>query len=77
MHLISWNVNGLRAAGRKGLAAWLTRCSPDILCLQETRALPDQLDPELRQPPGYCSFWSWAEKKVWCCAAISIPPIAP
>ncbi|NKB71606.1 MAG: exodeoxyribonuclease III [Candidatus Latescibacteria bacterium] len=63
VHLVSWNVNGLRAAGRKGLADWLARCAPDILCMQETRALPQQLSPQLRHPPGYHSYWFWAEKK--------------
>ena len=61
--LYSWNVNGIRAAQRKGLLDWLRRAEPDILCLQETKAHPDQLDDELRQPDGYHAYWAWAEKK--------------
>ena len=61
--LYSWNVNGIRAAQRKGFLDWLDQTSPDILCLQETKAHPDQLDAELRQPDGYHTYWAWAEKK--------------
>lgn len=61
--LYSWNVNGIRAAQRKGFLDWLHQTSPDILCVQETKAHPDQLDAELRQPEGYHTYWAWAEKK--------------
>jgi exodeoxyribonuclease-3 len=63
MILYSWNVNGIRAAQKKGLLDWLENASPDILCLQETKAHPDQLDAELRQPDGYHTYWASAEKK--------------
>lgn len=63
MKLISWNVNGIRAAQKKGLLEWLEREQPDILCLQETKASPEQLDEELRQPPGYHTHWSSAVRK--------------
>lgn len=63
LSLYSWNVNGVRAAHRKGFLDWLTAVSPDILCLQETKCHPDQLDAELRQPDGYHTYWAWAEKK--------------
>ena len=43
MKLYSWNVNGIRAAQKKGLLDWLRQTDPDILCLQETKAHPDQL----------------------------------
>lgn len=59
----SWNVNGLRAAQRKGFLPWLTQTSPDILCVQETKCHPDQLDDALRQPEGYHTYWAYAEKK--------------
>jgi exodeoxyribonuclease-3 len=59
----SWNVNGIRAAAKKGLLEWLVGTSPDILCLQETKAMPDQLSEELRSPKGYQAFFSSAEKK--------------
>ncbi len=61
--LYSWNVNGIRAAQRKGFLDWLHQTSPDILCVQETKAHPDQLDAELRQPDDYHTYWAWAEKK--------------
>jgi len=63
MQLVSWNVNGLRAAHRKGFLDWFDKAQPDILCLQETRCHPDQLVPELRRPAGYHTYWAWAEKK--------------
>ena len=61
--LASWNVNGLRAAHRKGFLDWLGEMQPDILGIQETKCHPDQLTPELRQPPGYFTYWASAEKK--------------
>lgn len=61
--IFSWNVNGIRAAHRKGFLAWLDQAAPDILGIQETKCHPDQLDDELRQPPGYHTYWAYAEKK--------------
>jgi exodeoxyribonuclease-3 len=63
LKLYSWNVNGIRAAHRKGFLDWLEQASPDILGIQETKCHPDQLDDELRQPPGYHTYWAFAEKK--------------
>ena len=63
MRLISWNVNGIRAAERKGLLDWFGQVAPDVLCLQETKAHPDQLSEALRNVPGYKVGWNWAEKK--------------
>lgn len=63
MILYSWNVNGLRAAQKKGFLEWLEMAQPDILAVQETKCHPDQLDPLLRQPPGYNTHWASAEKK--------------
>ena len=59
----SWNVNGIRAAQRKGFLAWLAKTSPDIIGLQETKAHPNQLDDSLRNPHGYHAYWASAEKK--------------
>jgi exodeoxyribonuclease-3 len=56
--LYSWNVNGIRAAQKKGLLDWIQAAQPDVLCLQETKADPDQLDVELVQPDGYQSYWA-------------------
>lgn len=61
--IISWNVNGIRAAQKKGFIEWLHDRSPDVLCVQETKAHPDQLDHELLAPEGYHVFWSSAERK--------------
>lgn len=63
LKLYSWNVNGIRAAGRKGMLDWLNQARPDILGVQETKAHPDQLDDDLRQPDGYHTYWASAERK--------------
>lgn len=63
MKLYSWNVNGIRAAQRKGFLEWLNTTAPDILFLQETKAQPEQLDEALRQPDGYYTYWASAERK--------------
>ena len=64
--LLSWNVNGVRAAYKKGLLGWLKDESPDILCLQETKARPEQLPDDLLEPPGYHVVWHWGERKGYC-----------
>ena len=61
--ILCWNVNGIRAAGRKGFLEWLYRESPDILCLQETKAYPEQLEEALRQPRDYHAYWNYPEDK--------------
>jgi exodeoxyribonuclease-3 len=61
--VISWNVNGVRSISGKGLQKWLQDAKPDVLCLQETKAQPDQLTEEILHPAGYQSFWASAEKK--------------
>lgn len=63
LSLYSWNVNGIRAAQKKGFLDWLHKTQPDILGVQETKAHPDQLDEELRNPAGYHAFWASAERK--------------
>jgi exodeoxyribonuclease-3 len=68
MKLISWNVNGLRAALRKDFLDYLERESPDILCLQETKAGPD--DVEQLWPSAYTTYWNTAEKKGYSGTAI-------
>ena len=61
--LISWNVNGIRAVWKKGFPEWLEATQPDILCVQETKAWPDQVDQDVLEPKGYHSYWECAEKK--------------
>ncbi len=53
IRLFSWNVNGLRACSRKGFMDWVRQVQPDVIGLQEVRALPEQLDDEVRNPKGY------------------------
>lgn len=60
MKLISWNVNGIRAALKKGFLDYLAEENPDIICLQETKACPEQVDLDL---PDYHPYWNCAEKK--------------
>ena len=61
--ILCWNVNGIRAASGKGFLEWLHGESPDILCLQETKASPEQLSEELREPSGYYAYWNSPERK--------------
>jgi exodeoxyribonuclease-3 len=68
--LLSWNVNGIRAVRGKGFLYWLGKESPDILCLQETKAQPDQLDTELKEPAGYHVFWNYPERKGYSGVAV-------
>ena len=59
----SWNINGIRAAEKKGFLDWLAQCKGDIVAVQETKASPDQLSAALLNPIGYRADWSSAEKK--------------
>jgi len=63
IEILCWNVNGIRAVERKGFLSWLNQESPDILCLQETKAQPGQISPEVQQPPGYYAYWNFPERK--------------
>lgn len=63
MKIISYNVNGIRAAVNKGLYEWLEKESPDILCLQEIKAMEDQIDVLTIQSLGYHYYFHSAEKK--------------
>ena len=68
MKLISWNVNGLRAVLKKNFLEFLAAERPDILCLQETKCTPDQV--EQLWPASYTTFWNSAEKKGYSGTAI-------
>ena len=63
MKIITYNVNGLRAAVSKGLPEWLEQENPDILCLQETKLQPDQYPGEVFEALGYKSYLYSAQKK--------------
>lgn len=68
MKLYSWNVNGIRAVWNKGLfQSFIAEHQPDILCLQETKAQPDQSPVDL---PDYIEYWNSAEKKGYSGTAI-------
>ncbi len=68
--IISYNVNGLRAALTKDWLNWLKAANPDILCLQEIKVLPDQLDLSPFEELGYKTFWYPAQKKGYSGVAI-------
>lgn len=63
MKIISWNINGIRAAQKKGFLEWLYKESPDIVCVQEIKAQEDQLDMAIRNPEGYFVYFNPAERK--------------
>lgn len=63
MKIISWNINGIRAIAKKGLGEWITEVSPDILCLQETKASADQVPKEIAQLSGYYQYFTLGERK--------------
>lgn len=63
IHILSWNINGIRAIHKKGFLTWLLKESPDILCLQETKANPEQLAKELISINDYNSFFLHQKSK--------------
>ena len=60
MKFVSWNINGLRAVLKKGFLDFVDEVDADVICLQEVRALPEQVDFDV---PGYEAHWYPAEKK--------------
>jgi len=62
LRVISFNANGLRSAGRKGFFSWFARQKADVLCVQELKAQPEQLDETLYRPRGFHRFLFCAEK---------------
>lgn len=67
MKLISWNVNGIRAAVRNGFPGVMAREEPDVACLQETKAGIDQVSIDL---PGYKQYWNSAKKRGYSGTAV-------
>ena len=63
MRIISWNVNGIRAAVKKGFLDYLENESPDILCIQESKAHKEQLTSDILQDHGYYTYWHSGIKK--------------
>jgi exodeoxyribonuclease-3 len=70
MRIITYNVNGIRSALTKGFAEWLQQESPDVICLQEIKANPDQVDLSIFENLGYHTYWYPAQKKGYSGVAI-------
>ncbi len=70
MKLISWNVNGIRAAERNGFLNWFDQQNADIVCVQEIKASPDQITIDMLHPLKYNSFWFPAQKPGYSGTAI-------
>jgi len=71
MKIISYNVNGIRAAIKKGFLDWLQAANPDVICIQETKAHKEQLDLQLFEEAGYpYHYWFSAQKKGYSSVAI-------
>lgn len=70
MRIITYNVNGIRSALSKGFAEWLEKESPDVICLQEIKANPEQVDLSIFENLGYRTYWYPAQKKGYSGVAI-------
>lgn len=70
MRIITYNVNGIRAAMGKGLIDWMKSADPDVLCIQETKASPDQVGLLEFEELGYHMYWYPAQKKGYSGVAI-------
>lgn len=70
MKLLSYNVNGIRAALNKGFDSWLAATQADIICIQETKALEEQVDTSVFEKLGYYHYWFSAQKKGYSGVAI-------
>ncbi len=70
MKLLSYNVNGIRAALKKGFATWLEATQADVICIQETKAMEDQVDTAVLEALGYHHYWFSAQKKGYSGVAV-------
>jgi len=70
MRIISYNVNGVRAAIKKGFCDWLRSEPADIICIQETKAQKDNVELEQFKEMGYHNYWNSAEKKGYSGVAV-------
>jgi exodeoxyribonuclease-3 len=68
MKIVSWNVNGIRSILTKGFLDFVSKCKPDIICLQETKASPEQVELDLPEYPH--KYWNSAQKKGYSGTAI-------
>jgi exodeoxyribonuclease III len=78
VRIMSWNVNGVRSAAKKGFLEWLSEEAPDVCCLQEIKAHPDVLEKSLLTPFGYKSYWFPAQKPGYSGTAVytKIEPVS-
>jgi len=63
MKIISYNLNGIRAAIKKDFVGWLKQENPDVVCIQETKAQPEQIENHLFEELGYNCYWFSSQKK--------------
>ena len=70
MKIISYNVNGIRAAIKKGFVDWLATNPADIICLQETKATKEDVDTSDIEKLGYHCYWFSAQKKGYSGVAV-------
>ena len=71
MKIISYNVNGIRAAMKKGFVEWLQNVDADVVCLQETKAMKEQVDVAILEAIGYPHhYWFSAQKKGYSGVAV-------
>ena len=75
MRILSWNVNGIRAVEKRGFVSWMENECADIVCIQETKARPDQLSPGLleitdKKGKPYHAYWACAKKPGYSGVAI-------
>jgi exodeoxyribonuclease-3 len=78
MRITTWNVNGIRAAIKKGALAWALSEEIDVLCLQEVKAQREQLPGDVRDLPGYACYWNPALRPGYSGVAVytRIPPLS-
>ncbi len=72
MKIACWNINGIRAVLKKDFLKWVSKFSPEIICLQETKVNPDTLPREVNPLKGYKSYFSFAQKKGYSGVAILV-----
>jgi exodeoxyribonuclease-3 len=74
LKIVSYNVNGIRSAINKGLVDWINASQADVVCLQEIKATPDQIDETIFKNLGYTLYWMSAQKKGYSGVALFCKP---
>ena len=70
IQIISWNINGIRAIEKKGFVEWVKKATPDVLCLQEIKAIEEQIPEKIQNIEGYHKFYLPAERKGYSGVAV-------